>query len=70
MPIRRFAILLTTLAVTASLLSACGRRNDPISPYEAALEARKEAREAGEPLPPEPVPPNPDRPFILDRLIQ
>lgn len=61
---------LILLLLAASLLSACGRRPAQLdTPYEAALEAREEARRNNEPLPPEPTPPPADRPFILDPLL-
>ena len=68
MSLRKIVVLLVLLAVGGSLLAACGRRNPPITPYEAAQEAREDARKAGEPIPPEPTPPA-SRPFILDPLI-
>ena len=56
------------LAALAAALTACGRRGALDTPYEAALEAREEAADADEPVPPEPSPPR-DRRFILDGLI-
>ncbi|MCT7377439.1 LPS translocon maturation chaperone LptM [Chelativorans salis] len=50
-------------------LAACGRKAPLDTPYEAAVEARKEAERNDEPLPPEPKRPVRDRPFILDGLI-
>jgi len=62
--------IFVTMAVLAALgLSACGRKAPLDSPYEAAIEARREAEEKGRPLPPEPTPPVADRRFILDGLI-
>ena len=48
----------------------CGRKSGLDTPYEAAVQARKDAEKAKEPLPPEPEKPVEDRPFILDRLIK
>ena len=62
--------LLSLLVIALALgLSACGRKGPLDTPYQAGIEARKEAERRGEPLPPEPAPPNNERPFILDRLI-
>ena len=61
------------IALTAALLAAlagCGRKAALDTPYEAALDARKEAQKNKEPLPPEPTLPVKDRKFILDGLIQ
>ena len=52
-----------------AMVSGCGRKSGLDTPYEAAVQARKDAAKAKEPLPPEPVKPVEDRPFILDRLI-
>jgi len=60
---------LTMLAVM-TLLAGCGRKAGLDTPYEAAVEARKEAEKAKQPLPPEPTPPDKNRPFVLDPLIQ
>jgi predicted small lipoprotein YifL len=51
-------------------LSGCGRKSGLDTPYEAALQARRDAERNNEPLPPEPTPPEPDKPFILDGLIE
>jgi predicted small lipoprotein YifL len=66
------ARLVTTIALLAALgtAAACGRKSDLDTPYDAAVQARKDAERAGEPLPPEPQKPVADKPFILDRLIQ
>jgi predicted small lipoprotein YifL len=60
-----------TLALLAAVLtvSACGRRSGLDTPYDAAVQARKDAEKAGEPLPPEPEKPEEDKPFILDPLL-
>lgn len=70
MPLRRTAFALAAIGLAAVVLAGCGRRNDPITPYEAAVEARKEAERAGEkPLPAVPPKPNDNKRFILDGLI-
>ncbi|THF57571.1 hypothetical protein [Ollibium composti] len=59
------------LVATMALVSACGRRPGQLdTPYEATVQARKDAEKAKKPLPPEPAQPETDKPFILDRLIQ
>ena len=58
-----------TLVATLAMLSACGRKSGLDTPYEAQVQARKDAEEAKEPLPPEPVKPEEDRPFLLDPLL-
>ncbi|WP_309086244.1 lipoprotein [Chelativorans sp.] len=50
-------------------LSACGRKGPLDTPYEAAVEARRDAERNYRPVPPEPQKPVEDRPFILDRLL-
>ena len=68
--IARNAIAIVALAVVSALaLSGCGRKGSLDTPYEAAVEARKEAKKNDEPLPPEPTPPEKDKRFILDGLI-
>ena len=64
--------MLVTLALVTAMaaVSACGRKAGLDTPYEAAVQARKDAEKAKQPLPPEPQKPDPDKPFILDRLIQ
>ena len=65
----RIFVTLVLLAAAASL-SACGRKAGLDTPYEAAVQARKEAIKAKDPNPPpEPVKPVKDKPFILDPLI-
>jgi predicted small lipoprotein YifL len=51
-------------------VAACGRKSGLDTPYEAAVQARKDAEKAKEPLPPEPAKPETDKPFFLDKLIQ
>ncbi|RJG43859.1 MULTISPECIES: lipoprotein [unclassified Mesorhizobium] len=64
--------LLTTLVLLAAIgaVSACGRKSGLDTPYEAAVQARKDAQKANEqPLPPEPQKPVADKPFLLDKLL-
>ena len=61
--------ILATLALLAAVaaVSACGRKSGLDTPYEAAVQARKDAERAKQqPLPPEPEKPVKDRKFILD----
>ena len=60
--------MLALVAATATV-AACGRKGGLDTPYEAAVEARKEAQRNKEPLPPEPQKPDTDKPFIFDKLI-
>ena len=65
-------IIRTTLllAAVAATVTACGRRPGTLdTPYQAAVEARREAERNDQPVPPEPTPPVVDRPFVLDRLL-
>lgn len=62
-------LTIAALAVSLSAVAACGRKAGLDTPYEAALQARKDAERAKEPLPPEPTPPVKDKPFILDKLL-
>ncbi len=64
----RMMVTLTLLAAMATVVG-CGRRAALDTPYEAAVEARKDAEKAKKPLPPEPEKPDTDKPFILDPLI-
>lgn len=59
------AALLAALGLTA----ACGRKAPLDTPYEAGIQARKDAERADQPLPPAPEKPVADKPFILDKLI-
>ena len=52
----RVCVALVVLAAMAAA-SACGRKSGLDTPYEAAVQARKDAQKAGEPLPPEPEKP-------------
>ena len=64
--------IVVVVAMVAALgaVAGCGRKSGLDTPYEAALDARKEAEKNKEPLPPEPAKPDNDRPFILDGLIK
>lgn len=64
----RMVVTLTLLAAMATVVG-CGRRSGLDTPYEAAVQARKDAERAKKPLPPEPQKPDTDKPFILDPLI-
>ena len=57
------------LVSVVALASACGRKSGLDTPYEAQVQARKDAKAAGEPLPPEPAQPETDKPFVLDPLL-
>jgi predicted small lipoprotein YifL len=64
------AFVVVAAIVALAVVSGCGRKSGLDTPYEAALQARKDAEKAKEPLPPVPEKPVEDRPFLLDRLIQ
>lgn len=57
------------LLAALGLVTACGKRADLDTPYQAEIDARKDAEKAGKPLPPEPRKPAEDKPFILDPLL-
>jgi len=63
--------ILVTLTLLAALVAvtACGRKAALDSPYEAAVQARKDAEKAKQPVPPEPEKPVEDKKFILDPLL-
>lgn len=65
------ARLATALMVVTALavLGGCGRKAPLDTPYQAAIDAREQAADEGEPLPPQPEKPAEERPFILDGLI-
>ena len=65
------ARILTTVMLVAALgaVSACGRKSGLDTPYEAGIQARKDAEKAGQTPPPEPEKPAEDKPFILDPLL-
>lgn len=61
---------LIALGAALSLAVGCGRKSDLDTPYDAAVQARRDAQRANQPAPPEPQKPVEDKPFILDKLIQ
>ena len=65
----RILVTLTLLAAMTAV-TACCRKSGLDTPYQAAVDARKEAEKAKQPLPPEPTPPVKDKRFILDGLIE
>jgi predicted small lipoprotein YifL len=65
----RLIITIAALALLAATASGCGRRGDLDTPYDAAVQAREDAKDAGQPVPPEPEKPETNKPFILDPLI-
>jgi predicted small lipoprotein YifL len=69
MSVRRMFAVALAISVMAAV-AGCGRKSGLDTPYEAAVQARKDAEKNGEPVPPEPTPPEEDKPFILDGLIQ
>ena len=69
MSITRAFVVGVAIAALA-VVSGCGRKSGLDTPYEAAVQARKDAEKAKEPLPPEPEKPVEDKPFLLDRLIK
>jgi predicted small lipoprotein YifL len=64
----RILVTLTLLTAMAAV-TACGRKSGLDTPYEAAVQARKDAQKAEQPVPPEPEKPVEDKKFILDPLI-
>ncbi|CCV05106.1 conserved hypothetical protein [Mesorhizobium metallidurans STM 2683] len=64
----RILVTLTLLAAMVTV-TACGRKTGLDTPYEAAVQARKDAEKAKQPLPPEPEKPVEDKKFILDPLL-
>jgi len=69
---RRLMASFALLGATALMATACGRRPAELdTPYDAAVEARKEAQDQKKKtLPPEPKKPEKDRRFFLDGLIK
>ncbi len=62
-------ILLGLVLLATAAVAGCGRKAPLDTPYEAAVQTRKDAGDTGQPLPPEPEAPRADRPFILDGLL-
>ena len=61
---------LLILGSALALSAGCGRKGQLDTPYQAAVDARKEAQRLKQtPLPPEPEKPVLDKPFILDPLL-
>ena len=67
---RTRAFVAVAAIAALAVVSGCGRKSGLDTPYEAAVQARKDAEKAKEPLPPEPEKPVEDKPFLLDRLIK
>jgi predicted small lipoprotein YifL len=68
MTARRILVTLTLLTAMVAV-TACGRKASLDTPYEAAVQARKDAERAKQPVPPEPEKPVVDKKFILDPLL-
>jgi predicted small lipoprotein YifL len=64
---RIFAVI--ALLLTAVAVAGCGRKSALDTPYQAQVDARKEAEKTGGPMPPEPQKPDNDKPFLLDPLL-
>ena len=64
---RVFAAIALVLAV--ALVAGCGRKSNLDTPYQAQVDARKEAEKTGGPMPPEPQKPRNDKPVSLDPLL-
>jgi predicted small lipoprotein YifL len=64
---RIFATVALVLVMAA--VAGCGRKSGLDTPYQAQVDARKEAEKTGGPMPPEPQKPDNDKPFILDPLL-
>jgi predicted small lipoprotein YifL len=64
---RIFAAIALVLA--AAVVTGCGRKSGLDTPYQAQVDARKEAEKTGAPMPPEPEKPDQDKKFILDPLL-
>jgi hypothetical protein len=62
-------IFLGLVLIAALGVTACGRKAGLDTPYEAGMQARRDAERAGEPLPPVPEKPNLNKPFVLDPLL-
>jgi len=64
---RIFAAIAVVVVVAA--VAGCGRKSALDTPYQAQVDARKEAEKTGAPMPPEPEKPDNDKPFLLDPLL-
>jgi predicted small lipoprotein YifL len=64
---RMFAAI--ALVGALAIVSGCGRKTALETPYQASIDARKDAERFNKPLPPEQPKPVEDRPFILDKLL-
>ena len=64
---RIFAAIALILAT--AVVASCGRKSALDTPYQAQVDARKEAEKTGGPMPPEPEKPDNDKPFLLDPLL-
>ena len=64
---RIFAAIALVLAT--AVVASCGRKSALDTPYQAQVDARKEAEKTGGPMPPEPAKPDNDKPFLLDPLL-
>lgn len=64
---RIFAAIALVLA--AGVVAGCGRKAELDTPYQARIDARKEAEKSGGPMPPQPEKPDNDKKFILDPLL-
>ncbi|MBX3597453.1 MAG: hypothetical protein KF874_07775 [Rhizobiaceae bacterium] len=63
-------LVASLVLIGASLaITGCGRKSALDTPYQASLDARKDAERNKQPLPPEQPKPVEDRPFILDKLL-
>lgn len=63
--------LFVSLALIGALavVAGCGRKSALDTPYQASIDARKDAERAKQPLPEQQPEPVVDRPFILDKLL-
>lgn len=64
------ALILFSCLAAVSVVTACGRKSDLVTPYEAQIEAQKQAEKDGQPAQPAPEPPANDKRFLLDGLIE
>jgi len=63
-------VVAVALAISVLGIAGCGRKAGLDTPYEAQVQARKDAERAKQPFPPEPQKPVEDKPFLLDGLIK